>query len=118
MVTPYAQAGRLERAVHRTLLLGLLASAVLLLGGLARTLVAAEPHPDLLHLAASALLRAALHGDGVALAELGLWVLVATPVLRVAVLLVGWTVSGEGRFAAAAAAVLALLVASASLGLG
>jgi len=117
-VTPDAQAGRLERGVHLTLVLGLLASAALLLGGLARSLVESAPQPDLLHAGARALLRGALRGDGVALEELGLWVLVATPVLRVAVLLVGWAVAGERRFAAVAAAVLALLVASASLGLG
>lgn len=117
-MTRYAQAGRLERAVHFTLLLGLLASGALLLGGLAGILVESEPRPDLLHRGTCALLRAGLRGDGVALAELGLWLLVATPVLRVVVLLVGWTVAGEGRFAAVAAAVLALLVASASLGLG
>jgi uncharacterized membrane protein len=117
-VTRYAQAGGLERAVHFTLLVGLLASAALLLAGLGRIVVAPESPPDLLHPAASALLRAGLRGDGVALAELGLWVLVATPVLRVAVLLVGWAVAGEGRFAVVAAAVLALLAASAWLGLG
>jgi Protein of unknown function (DUF1634) len=116
-VTP-EPTGRLERAVRFTLLGGLLISAALLLGGLARILVVGEPRPDLLHPAVGALIRAALGGDGGALAELGLWMLVATPGLRVAVLFVGWTVAGDGRFAIVAAAVLALLVASASLGLG
>lgn len=110
--------GRLERAVRFTLLGGLLISAALLVVGLARILVAGELRPDLLHPAADALFREALEGDGGALVELGLWVLVATPGLRVAVLLVGWAVARDGRFAVVAAAVLALLVASASLGLG
>jgi uncharacterized membrane protein len=49
---------------------------------------------------------------------LGLLILIGTPVLRVAVLAVGWWMMGDRRFAAVALTVLALLGLSLALGLG
>jgi hypothetical protein len=42
----------------------------------------------------------------------------ATPIVRVGVLAVGWTIEGDWRFAAVAATVLALLGLSLYLGMG
>jgi uncharacterized membrane protein len=117
-MTPTTERRGLARWVHRTLLAGVILSGVLLTAGLALSLargqVAAEGTPppvgELLHRAAS--------GNGPALAELGLFVLMLTPVLRVAVLAVGWLIGGEYRFALVALAVLALLGLGLALGLG
>jgi uncharacterized membrane protein len=108
----------LERAVHRSLLAGLLLSGFLLVVGLVIALTAHEgrgtgPPPPL-----AALIADALTGRGLAVLDLGLLILMATPAVRVAVLVVGWWMAGEKRFAVVAATVLALLAASFVLGLG
>jgi uncharacterized membrane protein len=61
---------------------------------------------------------AASSGNGVALIYVGLLVLIGTPILRVAVLALGWGVAGSWRFLAVSLAVLALLAASFFLGVG
>ena len=50
--------------------------------------------------------------------DLGLLALMATPMLRVAVLALGWGLAGERRFAAVALAVLGLLGVGIALGVG
>ncbi len=110
----------LEHWVHLCLLAGLLFSGALLIVGLGVTLFSDQPRPlpgeppPPLHL----LIRAALAGNGVALADLGMLVLIATPILRVAVLAVGWGMTGNRRFMAVSLVVLALLAVSFFLGVG
>ena len=110
--------GRLERAVRWCLISGLAVSSAFLLAGLVVVLTrhvhANQSPPARL----SVLLRAAARGEGVSLLDLGLLALVATPIMRVAVLAVGWTLAGDRRFAAIAIVVLTLLGLGLALGLG
>jgi hypothetical protein len=108
----------LRHAVHWALLGGLAASGLLLAVGLVVALVGKSPRPEGPPPSIAALLRGAARGDGTDLMELGLLVLIATPVLRVAVLAAGWAREGEIRFATVAGAVLALLALSFVLGVG
>jgi uncharacterized membrane protein len=109
---------RLEHRVHRSLLAGLAVSGLLLVLGLGVALSRGGPRPEGPPPSLAAVLRGALRGDGVDLLDLGLLSLIGTPVLRVAVLAVGWMAAGERRFAAVAVVVLGLLGASLALGLG
>lgn len=111
------RAHALRPYVHHTLRAGVLTAGALLAAGLVATSLAgaalpakAPPFLDVL--------RGALRLDGPSLLALGLLVLMATPVARVAVLAVGWLVAGDYRFGVVAAAVLALLVLSMTLGVG
>ena len=108
---------QLEHWVHWTLLSGLAASAVLLVAGLCAMLVqgyeSVSPHESL-----GKLIRDAVQVRGPALTTLGLLVLMITPILRVIVLLAGWTMRRDWRFAAVALVVLTLLILSLSLGVG
>jgi uncharacterized membrane protein len=106
---------RLEHLVHRTLLTGLLIGASLLALGLALTFIDKSPHtgpPPTLRL----VFQGALRGRSAAVLDLGILALVATPILRVAVLAVGWWQAGDRRFAAVALIVLGLLGLSMALG--
>jgi uncharacterized membrane protein len=107
----------LERAVHRTLLGGVILCGVLLVFGLTIALTQHQPQsgtPPTLR----ELFRAALSGNGPAIIDLGIVVLMLTPFVRVAVLAVGWMLAGDRRFAAVALVVLGLLGLSLILGLG
>jgi uncharacterized membrane protein len=105
--------------VHWSLLLGVVLSGVLLGTGLAVALIRDDPRPELKKpLPVEVLLRDGRDGNGVALIYLGLLALMVTPVLRVVVLVIGWGVEGDWRFAGVALAVLGLLGVSVFLGLG
>ena len=116
-----AEAGdphRLEHWVHHSLRAGLIVSGLLLASGLVSALIRGGPRPEGAPPPLPRVLRGAFRGEGVDLLDLGLLVLIGTPVLRVAVLAVGWGLAGRWRFAAIALAVLALLGVSLELGLG
>lgn len=108
---------RLARLVHLTLLGGVIASAVLLLLGLVMARgheeSVAEPVNQL-----GRLIERALSGDGVAVLDTGLIVLMLTPVCRVIVLGVGWSLRREWSMAAVALTVAILLAASVFWGVG
>jgi uncharacterized membrane protein len=108
----------LEHWVHRTLTGGVVVSGVLLLLGLVLTLAHDEPRPAGPPPGLGAVLRGVAHGEGLALIYLGLLALVATPVLRVAVLALGWLVLGPRWLAGVALVVLGLLVVGIVLGTG
>lgn len=106
---------RLDHWVHRTLLVGLTVSGVLLAVGLTTMLLQVheqapqyESFPKLLHDSARL--------NGPAVTTLGLLALMITPIVRVVVLLIGWTVERDWRFAGVALAVFVLLCISLSLG--
>lgn len=106
---------RLEHWVHWTLLGGLSVSAVLLVAGILAMLAqgepAATPHQPL-----GELVRESTQFKGPALTVLGLLVLMITPILRVVILLLGWTLQREWRFSAVSLVVLVLLIVSLLLG--
>ena len=109
---------RLERWVHRTLLVGLVLSGLLLTTGLVLVLLRGQARPEGRPPSVDSTVREATGGDGVAWLDLGLLALMATPMLRVAVLALGWGLAGERRFAAVALAVLGLLGVGIALGVG
>jgi uncharacterized membrane protein len=108
----------LKHLVHFVLLWGVLLSGALLLLGLAFSLAQGHPWPEPKPPRLSSLVDRALRGDGTALVDLGVLVLLGTPALRVAVLMVGWRLGGSRRFAVVACVVLALLSLSVWLGAG
>ena len=81
----------------------MIASGVLLASGLVATSMRASAVPTEAQAFAS-VLRGALRLDGPSLLALGLLVLMATPVARVAVLAAGWLWTGDRRFGAVALA--------------
>ncbi|HAM35770.1 MAG TPA: hypothetical protein DEB40_06485 [Elusimicrobia bacterium] len=96
------------RLVSRVLRIGMWASGVLMAAGL--ILAALRPAP----LPAGSprwglILREAFCGNGAALALLGILALVATPYLRVALLVVTYARARQWRFLAVSLAVLAML---------
>jgi uncharacterized membrane protein len=108
---------RLARAVSWTLLTGLSISVVLILLGAVLT-VSKEP-PESPHDTGVLTLPArAARGDGTAVLELGLFVLMLTPVARVLVLAIGWLTNRDWTFGLVACCVLALLGLSILLGTG
>jgi hypothetical protein len=109
---------RLEHWVHLSLLTGLLVSGGLLFSGLFLALFNGRPRPEGPPPTFREVVRAAAQGDGVALIYLGLLVLIGTPVVRVAVLALGWGMICSWRFMAVSLVVLALLAVSFFLGVG
>lgn len=106
----------LERAIHAFFAGGLAVSAGLLAIGLARVLASRSPRPpETPHL--GTILAHAATGDPLSWVYLGLLSLMAMPVLRVLLLVAGFARLREWRFAAVAAAVMILLLASVRLGL-
>jgi uncharacterized membrane protein len=117
-VTDSRDSPRIAHLVHRSLLVGVVIAASLMVAGLCVALVSGHAGTSGPPRPAWELVGAALAGDGVALMECGVLVLILTPVGRVIVLTVGWVAAGERRFAAVASVVLALLVFSIWLGVG
>lgn len=112
---PQADQHRLDHWVHRTLLAGLMVSGVLLAAGIAMML--AQGHPQAAKYESfSMLIHDAGRLNGQAVTTLGLLALMITPILRVAVLLMGWATQRQWRFAGVALAVLVLLCISLALG--
>jgi uncharacterized membrane protein len=109
---------RLEHLVHISLLAGLTISGALLLGGLVLTFVNKLDRPEGTPPPLHELLPAVMHGNGVALTNAGLLLLIMTPIVRVFVLAVGWGIAGNYRFMAVAIVVLLLLGISFLLGVG
>ncbi len=111
-------ADALARAVHWTLLLGLVCSALLMIGGLIVALVKNQPRPEGLITNVRELLRLAGEANGVAWMELGVLALLFTPILRVLVLAIGWGVRRDLRMALVALVVLGLLTISLLVSVG
>ena len=108
----------LARAVHWTLLIGLVCSAMMMVAGLVVAFWKNQPRPEALITNLRELLRMAGDGNGVAWMELGVLMLLATPIMRVVVLAIGWGARRDGRMALVAFVVLVLLAASILLSAG
>lgn len=109
---------RLARWVHRILLTGVVAAGLLLAIGLVVVVAGGNPRPIGPPAPVQSMPARLAAGDGVAMIESGLLVLVLTPCVRVVVLAIGWGFAGHRRDAVVAAIVLALLGLSVWLGLG
>jgi uncharacterized membrane protein len=117
-MTDRTVAERLNWAVHLSLLGGLLISGSLLILGATTSLASHEVRSPERLPGVEAILSQAIHGHGSAILNLGILILMLTPILRVIVLAVGWSLQREWRFAAIAFLVLALLATSMVLGTG
>ena len=115
---PAGEPRAIGRWVQVSLLAGLLLGGLLMAAGLAAALVLEQPRPEGEPPAIRDLLDRAVRGDGVGLMNLGMLALMATPVLRVAVLALGWGMERRWRFLAVALAVLGQLGVSLALGIG
>jgi uncharacterized membrane protein len=105
---------RLTHVVRRTLQAGLTVAVVLMLIGA----VLAVAKPPAKSPSSGGMVSRAMQGDSSAILQLGLVVLMLTPVARVLVLAVGWLMSRDWTFSLIAFCVLALLVTSILLGTG
>lgn len=117
-MTRRATSQGLGRAVHLSLLTGLLISGSLLILGTILSLAKHEARPDGRPSGVETIVSQAIHGNGIAILYLGIFILMLTPILRVIVLAFGWLLEREWRFAAIAILVLALLATSVVLGTG
>jgi uncharacterized membrane protein len=106
----------LSQAVHWTLLLGLIASALMMISGLILAMVKDQPRAESLTTNIPQLLQMAADGNGVAWMELGIFALMFTPCSRVIVLAIGWAIERDWRMAVIALVVLTLLTISLTLG--
>lgn len=109
---------RLAHWVHWNLLVGVALSGLLLITGLMLSSARGRqipqgPPPPLRHV-----IGEAIRGNGVAFMRLGLIVLMLTPVVRVVVLMLGWALARDYRFALVALMVLGLLSLGVLLSLG
>lgn len=111
---------RMEIVVGRLLQVGVLvASATVLLGGVlylrahaGETLQYGTFHGESAALRnTGSVLRGAAHGDAAALIQLGVLLLIATPVARVAVMAVGFVMERDRMYLAISLSVLAVLLA-------
>jgi uncharacterized membrane protein len=103
------------------LLIGVLAAtAIVLVGTVLYLRHPLQPTPDYRHFTAAdpslrtvpGIWRGALHGHAVSLIQLGLVVLIATPVARVALCLFGFARQRDRLYAAISAVVLIILIYS------
>jgi uncharacterized membrane protein len=102
--------------VHRVLFTGSVASAALLVVGGALVLAGQMHPPGSKPPQLAEIARRAVGGDGEAVIEAGLLLLMLTPFARVVVLAAGWLVARDWAFAAVAVVVLLLLAISIALG--
>jgi len=111
----------LEMAIGRMLQAGvLLAAVVVLAGGVMYLLHAHGPRPDYSHFhgvaetlrVPSGIWHGVLHGDAESVIQFGLLLLIATPVFRVVVALVGFAVEHDQLYVWVSAIVLAVLLYS------
>ncbi len=116
--TEQRKTDRLARAVQIALLTGLIPAAVVLAIGLAVALASGQPRPDGPPAKLLALLSGVIHGQGVPMLDLGIVLLMLTPLLRVIVLAIGWTIRRDLHFALTALTVATLLALSLILGTG
>jgi uncharacterized membrane protein len=108
----------LARAVHWTLLVGLICSGLLLMVGLFLALLTDQLRTALPVIHVMTLVWLILQFNGVAYLQLGILLLLFTPILRVIVLAIGWSLQRDGRMALVALVVLGLLTVSIVLGAG
>lgn len=109
---------KLDIAIGRTLQAGvLLAAVIVLIGGILYLLHSAGPRPDYSHFhgvaemlrTPSGMWHGMIHGDAESVIQLGLLVLIATPVVRVILAGVGFLLERDQLYFWVSATVLAVL---------
>ncbi len=120
--TPLAVADRkLEAAIGMMLRVGVsVAAAVILIGGIVYLRHGAGPAPDYRHFHAAPAEALSIrgtfagvrHGSSLSIIQLGVLLLIATPIVRVIFALVGFAREGDRLYAWISAAVLAILTFS------
>jgi uncharacterized membrane protein len=104
--------------VHRLLLAGVILTGMLLVAGLWQDPSGGTRPTAGQVISLRDLMRGSAHWEGLSLINLGLLMLMATPVLRIALLGVGWLIRGEPRFFSVAVVVFLLISLSMALGIG
>ena len=104
--------------VRTVLLTGVIVGGTILAIGLCLIFAFHVERPDTDAVSIIVIVKGMLRGEPVAMLYTGLVILILTPVARVAILAVGWSLAGERRFAAVALIVLSLLCLSMTLGTG
>lgn len=107
----------LDRIIQRLLILGLVLSTAVLLAGLALSAVSGGSVPSQV-LSFKQILAGLRDGSPSSLLNLGLLMLIATPVLAVMGALVHFVAKRDWRFVVAALLVLLVLAASTLIGMG
>lgn len=109
---------KLDIAIGRTLQTGvLLAALIVLVGGVMYLLSVSGPRPDYSHFhgvvehlrTPSGIFRGMIHGDAASIIQLGLLVLIATPVVRVILAGIGFLMERDRLYFWVSAIVLAVL---------
>lgn len=119
-----SKSAKLELAISRLLRWGVITSLSIVIFG---TILSFVHHPEYLHRARpeqptefphtiSEVLTGASQGRGQSIVFLGLFLLIATPVLRVAAAMIGFIWEGDKTYAIITSIVLALLILSFLLG--
>lgn len=117
LVKPSQVTRDLNEVVHSLLVVGLVASTLFFLVGLALDLYYGRPLPETTVNVVEAIRRAfALRPSG--FLDLGLMVLIATPILRVVGSIFVFVYERDWRYAAVTAAVLLIILTSIALGRG
>jgi len=117
-IKPAAPAPFVAKWVRAVLLTGVIFGGTVLAVGLALAFALHVERPDSDAVSIGAVMKGAIQGEPVAMLYTGLAILILTPVARVAILALGWSLAGERRFAATAIIVLSLLCLSMWVGSG
>lgn len=107
----------LNRVIHRILVLGLILSTTVLLGGLALSAITHQPVPAKV-LNFKQVLDGLRTGSPASFLSLGILLLIATPVLRVVGSLFEFIATGDWRYAFVTSLVLLILAISTFVGIG
>lgn len=114
----HQESAAIVRSVHWALLSGVIVGGILITAGLVLAFAEHAERPDVREVSILTAVAGALHGNPVALLYSGLVALMLTPVARVVILVVGWFLGRQWRFALVALCVLLMLCLSLCLGTG
>jgi uncharacterized membrane protein len=117
-IKPAASEPFVAKWVRAVLLTGVIVGGTVMAVGLGLAFAMHVERPDNDAVSIGAVMKGALQGEPVAMLYTGLAILILTPVARVAILALGWSLAGERRFAVTALIVLSLLCVSMWVGSG
>lgn len=112
---PLSQRSRLERLIGTVLRYGMAVSLTVLVIGLVLFALSPSGHEEV-DLSLEEILRGSIEGNPIAVIDLGIVLLIATPLTRVVTAMMVFAVDRDWRFALVALAVLALLTLAVAVG--